>query len=70
MNVYEVYFHYGKQNYEFVSDLDLTIGKTYVLTNDLGHTYKSRAIIVDKKDVSVFSGSMREIVKAEEATPW
>jgi hypothetical protein len=70
MSVYEVYFHYGKQNYEFVSGLNLEVGKTYTLTNDLGHTYKSRAIIVAKKEVSVFAGTMREIVDAKEATPW
>ena len=70
MKVYEVEFHYGRQTYEFLSDLDLVVGKTYRLTNDLGHTYKSRALIIDKKDVSVFSGTMREIIDATEETPW
>jgi hypothetical protein len=70
MKVYEVEFHYGRQTYEFLSDLDLEVGKTYRITNDLGNTYKSRALIVDKKDVSVFSGLMREIINAEEVEPW
>lgn len=70
MKVYEVEFHYGRTTYEFISELDLEIGKTYRITNDLGHTYKSRALIIDKKDVSVFSGELREIVEAEETMPW
>ena len=70
MKVYEVEFHYGRQTYEFLSKLNLEVGKTYRLTNDLGHTYKSRARIVDEKEVSVFSGTMREIMAAEEAMPW
>jgi hypothetical protein len=70
MHVYEVEFHYGRQTYEFVSELNLEVGKAYRLTNDLGHTYKSRALIVAKKDVSVFSGALREIVDAEEEMPW
>ena len=70
MKVYEVEFHYGRQTYEFLSKLNLEVGKTYRLTNDLGHTYKSRALIVGEKEISVFSGTMREIVDAEEEMPW
>ena len=70
MKVYELEFHYGRQTYEFVSSLPLEVGKTYRITNDLGQTYKSRALVVAKRDVSVFSGSLREIVDAVEETPW
>ena len=40
------------------------------ITNDLGQTYKSRALVVAERDVSAFSGSLREIVDAVEETPW
>jgi hypothetical protein len=70
MKVYELEFHYGRQTYEFVSSLHLEVGKTYRITNDLGQTYKSRALVVAERDVSAFSGSLREIVDAVEETPW
>jgi hypothetical protein len=70
MKVYEVEFHYGRQTYEFLSNLDLEVGKTYRLTNEAGHTYKNRALIVDVKDVSIYSGTLSEIVEAEEVMPW
>lgn len=70
MKVYEVEFHYGRNTYEFVSRLDLEVGKTYRITNDLGQTYKNRALIVAERDVSVYAGTMREIAHAEEVTPW
>lgn len=70
MKVYEVEFHYGRSVYEFLSDLDLKVGETYYITNELGHTYKSRALVVGIKDVAAFSGTLHEIVDAEEATPW
>lgn len=70
MKVYEVEFHYGRQTYEFLSNLTLEVGKTYRLTNEAGHTYKSRALIVGVKDVSVYSGTLSEIVEAEEVMPW
>jgi hypothetical protein len=70
MRVYEVEFHYGRQTYEFLSSLDLEVGKTYRITDDLGHTYRNRVLIVDERDVAVFSGTLREIVDATEETPW
>ena len=70
MKVYEVEFHYGRQTYEFLSSLDLEVGKTYRITDDLGHTYRNRVLIVDERDVAVFSGTLREIVDPTEETPW
>jgi hypothetical protein len=70
MKVYEVEFHYGRNTYEFLSSLDLEVGKTYRITDDLGNTYKNRVLIVDKKDVAIFSGTLREIVDAQEEMPW
>lgn len=70
MTIYEVEFHYGRNTYEFMSELPLEVGGTYKITNELGHTYKSRARIVDIKDVSVFSGTLHEIVDAVEAPAW
>lgn len=70
MKVYEVEFHYGRQTYEFLSDLELEVGKTYRITDDMGHTYRNRVLIVDERDVAVFSGTLHEIVEATEETPW
>ena len=70
MKVYEIEFHYGRNTYEFLSALDLKVGSTYRITNDLGQTYKSRALVVAERAVSAYSGTMREIVDAVEETPW
>lgn len=70
MKVYEVEFHYGRQTYEFLSDLDLEIGSTYRITDNTGHTYKSRVRILDVKDVAIYSGTLKEIVEATEVDPW
>jgi hypothetical protein len=70
MKVYEVEFHYGRNTYEFLSSLDLEVGKTYRITDDLGKTYRNRVLIVDKKDVAIFSGTLREIIDAQEEMPW
>ena len=70
MKVYEVEFHYGRQTYEFLSDLDLEVGSTYRITDDSGHTYRNRVLVVGESDVAVYSGALKEIVEATEVDPW
>ena len=70
MKVYELEFHYGKRTYEFLSNINLEVGKTYMITDDSGYAYSNRVLIVAEKDEATFSGNLREIVSAREETPW
>lgn len=70
MKVYELEIHLGKHAYEFLSSLDLEVGKTYMITDDTGYVYSNRVRIIAEKDKATFSGQLREIVEAKEDIPW
>lgn len=70
MKVYEFEIHLAKHTYEFRSELNLEVGKTYIITDDEGYTYGNRARVIAEKAEQTFIGTLREIVAAKEDVSW